>query len=189
MKKTYNTYKKSGVNMASANKLVNYISKISRKTYKKNTELKSFQNIGSFGSIFDPAKLKMKNPLIVSSTDGVGTKVEIANKFKMYNTIGIDLVAMCVNDLLVQGAKPVFFLDYIAVNKINTNKLKKILKGIVDGCKLADCALVGGETAEMPGTYGKNKFDLAGFAVGLVEKNKLLIKSKIKLNNVILAVP
>ncbi len=175
--------------MASANKLVNYISKISRKTYKKNTELKSFQNIGSFGSIFDPAKLKMKNPLIVSSTDGVGTKVEIANKFKMYNTIGIDLVAMCVNDLLVQGAKPVFFLDYIAVNKINTNKLKKILKGIVDGCKLADCALVGGETAEMPGTYGKNKFDLAGFAVGLVEKNKLLIKSKIKLNNVILAVP
>ena len=189
MKKTYNTYKKSGVNMAVANKLVNYISKISRKTYKKNTETRSFKNIGSFGSIFDFAQLKMKNPLIVSSTDGVGTKIEIANKFKKYNTIGIDLVAMCVNDLLVQGAKPIFFLDYIAINKLKLNKVKKILDGIVTGCKLSDCALIGGETAEMPGTYEKNKFDLAGFAVGLVERKKLLNKNKIKLNDVILAVP
>ena len=109
MKIAYNTYKKSGVNMAVANKLVNYISKISGKTYKKNTETKSFRNIGSFGSIFNLSQLKMKNPLIVSSTDGVGTKIEIANKFKKYNTIGIDLVAMCVNDLIVQGAKPIFF--------------------------------------------------------------------------------
>ena len=109
MKKTYNTYKKSGVNMAAADKLVKYISKISKKTYKKNTEIKSFKNIGSFGSIFDLKNLKMKKPLIVSSTDGVGTKVEIANKFKKYNTIGIDLVAMSVNDLIVQGAKPIFF--------------------------------------------------------------------------------
>ena len=109
MKKTYNTYKKSGVNMATADKLVNYISKISRKTYKKNTEIKSFKNIGSFGSIFDLSKLKMNNPIIVSSTDGVGTKIEIANQLKKYNTIGIDLVAMCVNDLIVQGAKPIFF--------------------------------------------------------------------------------
>ena len=175
--------------MATANKLVNYISKISRKTYKKNTETKSFRNIGSFGSIFDMSQLKMKNPLIVSSTDGVGTKIEIANKFKKYNTIGIDLVAMCVNDLIVQGARPIFFLDYIAVNKLKLSKVKKIIDGIVSGCKLADCALVGGETAEMPGTYEKNKFDLAGFAVGLVEKKKLLIKNKIKLNDVILAVP
>ena len=175
--------------MATANKLVNYISKISRKTYKKNTETKNFRNIGSFGSIFDLSKSKLKNPLIVSSTDGVGTKIEIANKFKKYNTIGIDLVAMCVNDLIVQGAKPIFFLDYIAINKLKINKVKKILDGIVTGCKMADCALVGGETAEMPGTYEKNKFDLAGFAVGLVEKNKLLIKNKIKSNNVILAVP
>ena len=189
MKKVYNTYKKSGVNMANANKLVNYISKISRKTYKKNTETKSFKNIGSFGSIFDLKQLKMNNPLIVSSTDGVGTKIEIANEFKKFNTIGIDLVAMCVNDLIVQGAKPIFFLDYIAVNKLKLNKIKKILDGIVSGCKLAGCALIGGETAEMPGTYGKNKFDLAGFAVGLVEKNKLLIKNKIKLNDVVLAVP
>jgi len=189
MKNTYNTYKKSGVNMATANKLVNYISKISRKTYKKNTETKNFRNIGSFGSIFDLSKSKLKNPLIVSSTDGVGTKIEIANKFKKYNTIGIDLVAMCVNDLIVQGAKPIFFLDYIAIDKLKINKVKKILDGIVKGCKIADCALVGGETAEMPGTYEKNKFDLAGFAVGLVEKNKLLIKNKIKSKNIILAVP
>ena len=175
--------------MATANKLVNYISKISRKTYKKNTETKNFRNIGSFGSIFDLSKSKLKNPLIVSSTDGVGTKIELANKFKKYNTIGIDLVAMCVNDLIVQGAKPIFFLDYIAINKLEINKVKKILDGIVTGCKMAECALIGGETAEMPGTYEKNKFDLAGFAVGLVEKNKLLIKNKIKSKNIILAVP
>ncbi len=175
--------------MAAANKLVKYISKISRKTYKKNTETKSFRNIGSFGSIFNLSQLKMKNPLIVSSTDGVGTKIEIANKFKKYNTIGIDLVAMCVNDLIVQGAKPIFFLDYIAINKLKLNKVKKILDGIVSGCKLSECALIGGETAEMPGTYSKNKFDLAGFAVGLVEKKNLLTKSNIKLNDIILAIP
>jgi len=189
MKKNYNTYKKSGVNMAAANKLVNYISKISVKTYKKNTETKSFKNIGSFGSVFDFSHLKMNNPLIVSSSDGVGTKIEIANKIKKFNTIGTDLVAMCVNDLIVQGAKPIFFLDYIAINKIKFNKVKKILDGIVYGCKLADCALIGGETAEMPKTYGKNKFDLAGFAVGLVEKKNLLTKNKIIPNDIILAVP
>ena len=175
--------------MANAADLVNYISKISRKTYKKNTEKKSFKNIGSFGSIFDLSQLKMNNPIIVSSTDGVGTKIEIANMIKKYNTIGIDLVAMCVNDLIVQGAKPIFFLDYIAINKLNLNKVKKILGGIVHGCKLAGCALVGGETAEMPGTYQKNKFDLAGFAVGLVEKKNLLTKHKIKLDDIVLAVP
>ena len=175
--------------MAAADKLVSYISKISRKTYKKNTESKSFKNIGSFGSIFDFSSLKMKNPIIVSSTDGVGTKIEIANKFKKYNTIGIDLVAMCVNDLIVQGAKPIFFLDYIAVDKLRYVKVKKILDGIVEGCRLAGCSLIGGETAEMPGTYSKNKFDLAGFAVGLVEKKKLLTKNKIKENDIVLAVP
>jgi len=175
--------------MATANKLVKYISKISRKTYKKNTEIKSFKNIGSFGAIFDFSSLKMKHPLIVSSTDGVGTKIELANQFKKYNTIGIDLVAMCVNDLVVQGAKPIFFLDYIAINKLKIKKVKKILDGIVQGCKLAECALIGGETAEMPGTYSKNKFDLAGFAVGLVEKKNLLIKNNIKPDDVVLAIP
>ena len=175
--------------MAAADKLVKFISKISRKTHKKNTETKSFKNIGSFGSIFDFSSLKMNHPLIVASTDGVGTKIEIANQFKKYNTIGIDLVAMCVNDLLVQGAKPIFFLDYLAINKLKINKVKKILDGIILGCKLAECALVGGETAEMPETYGKNKFDLAGFAVGLVEKKKLLSKNNIKLNDIVLAIP
>ena len=131
----------------------------------------------------------MKKPIIVSSTDGVGTKIEIANQIKKYNTIGIDLVAMCVNDLIVQGAKPIFFLDYIAVNKLNLNKTKKIINGIVKGCISANCALVGGETAEMPGTYQKNKFDLAGFAVGVVESKFLLTKKKIKNNNIILAIP
>ena len=189
MKSTYNTYKKSGVNMAAANKLVNYITKISRKTYNKNTELKSFKNIGSFGSIFDLSHLKMKKPIIVSSTDGVGTKLEIANKFKKYNSIGIDLVAMSVNDLIVQGAKPIFFLDYIATNKLELHKFKKILNGIVKGCKFSGCALIGGETAEMPKTYEKGKFDLAGFAVGLVEKKNLLTKDKIKRNDIILAIP
>ena len=175
--------------MAVADKLVNYISKISRKTYKKKIDTKSFNNIGSFGSIFDLSSLKMNHPLIVSSTDGVGTKIEIANQIKKYNTIGIDLVAMCVNDLIVQGAKPIFFLDYIAINKLKLNKVKKILEGIVSGCKLSGCALIGGETAEMPGTYTKNKFDLAGFAVGLVEKKNLLTKNNIKLNDIILAIP
>ena len=189
MKETYNSYKKSGVNMAAANKLVNYISKISRKTCKKNKEIGSFKNIGSFGSIFDLSQLKMRNPVIVSSTDGVGTKIEIANKIKKFNTIGIDLVAMCVNDLIVQGARPIFFLDYIAVDRLKINKVKKILDGIVEGCSQAGCALIGGETAEMPGTYEKNKFDLAGFAVGVVEKKLLLTKSKIKNNDIVLGVP
>ena len=189
MKKTYNTYNKSGVNMAAADKLVNYISKIASKTYKKDKQANSFKNIGSFGSVFDLGQLKMKNPIIVSSTDGVGTKLELASKFKKYNSIGQDLVAMCVNDIIVQGAKPIFFLDYIAVNKLKLNKVKKIINGIVAGCKLANCSLVGGETAEMPGTYGKNKFDLAGFAVGIVEKKNLLTKKKIKVKNIILAVP
>tara|TARA_B100000029_G_scaffold220736_1_gene218425 strand:- start:6709 stop:7755 length:1047 start_codon:yes stop_codon:yes gene_type:complete len=189
MKKTYNTYKKSGVNMATADKLVKYISKISRKTYKKYSEINSFKNIGSFGSVFDLSHLKMKKPIIVSSTDGVGTKIEISNRFKKYNTIGIDLVAMCVNDLIVQGAKPIFFLDYIATNKLKLPNAKKIIDGIVKGCIESECALLGGETAEMPGTYEKNKLDLAGFAVGAVEKKFLLTKNKIKINDIILAIP
>ena len=175
--------------MAAADKLVKYIAKISRKTYKRNKETKSFKNIGSFGSIFDLSQFKMKNPIIVSSTDGVGTKIEITNYLKKFNTIGIDLVAMCVNDLIVQGAKPIFFLDYIAINKLKINKVKKILNGIVEGCIKAECSLVGGETAEMPGTYENNKYDLAGFAVGIVEKKFLLNKDKIKKNDIILAIP
>ena len=167
MNKKLFTYKKSGVNIGAADKFVNFISKISTK--KKGN--KKLNNIGGFGSISDIPN-NVKKPKIVACTDGVGTKIEIANLLDKYDTIGIDLVAMSVNDLIVQGAKPILFLDYISINKIDLKKLKSILKGIVKGCEIANCELVGGETAEMPGTYEKGKFDIAGFAVGVVdEKN------------------
>ena len=124
----------------------------------------------------------------MTSTDGVGTKIEIANELNKYNSIGIDLVAMCVNDVIVQGAQPIVFLDYISINKIDQKKLQSIIKGIIKGCSISKCNLVGGETAEMPGTYSKGKFDIAGFVVGLVEKKKLII-NKIKKDNVVLAIP
>ena len=139
--------------------------------------------------MFDISNLNIKNPVIVSCTDGVGTKIDLANKFKKFDTIGIDLVAMCVNDLIVQGARPLFFLDYIAVGKLNLNKTKKILKGIFKGCKISKCKLIGGETAEMPGIYSKHKFDLAGFSVGIVSKEKILNKYNVKNNDIILALP
>ena len=186
MKKTKNSYKKSGVNIETADKLTRYIKNISQRTFNKNSNK---NNIGNFASIFDLSSQKIKDPIIVSSTDGVGTKIEIANKFKKFDTIGIDLVAMCVNDLIVQGAKPLFFLDYIATGKLKLNQMKIIIRSIIKGCKISDCALVGGETAEMPGTYENNKFDLAGFSVGIVSKKKLLIKNKVKDNDVILAIP
>ena len=129
MKKIKNSYKKSGVNISVANKLVNHISKISRNNVKKTDKSIGAENIGAFGSSFDISKIKIKDPIIVSSTDGVGTKIDLANRFKKFDTIGIDLVAMCVNDLIVQGAKPLFFLDYIAVGKLKLNKTKKNLKG------------------------------------------------------------
>ena len=162
---------------------------MSKKSVKKTRSLSKKEEIGGFGSLFDISNIKIKDPVIVSCTDGVGTKIELANKLKKFDTIGIDLVAMCVNDLIVQGAKPLFFLDYIAVGKLNLNKTKKILKGIFQGCKISDCKLIGGETAEMPGTYSKDKFDLAGFSVGLVSKQKILDKSNVKNGNIILAIP
>ena len=184
MNKKLFTYKKSGVNIAAADKFVNFISKISSK--KRGN--KKFNNIGGFGSISDIPN-NIKKPKIVACTDGVGTKVEIANLLNKYDTIGIDLVAMSVNDLIVQGAKPILFLDYISINKIDLKKLKSILKGISKGCEIANCELVGGETAEMPDTYEKGKFDIAGFAVGIVDENKILKINKIKKGNLILAVP
>ncbi len=189
MKKMQNSYKKSGVNISLANKLVKYIAKLSRKDVKKRNDTFNKENIGGFGSLFDISKLKIKNPVIVSCTDGVGTKIDLANKFKKFDTIGIDLVAMCVNDLIVQGAKPLFFLDYIAVGKLNLGITKRIIKGIIKGCKLSNCLLIGGETAEMPGTYSKEKFDLAGFCVGIVSKNKILSKKNIKDQDLIIAIP
>ncbi len=177
------TYSKSGVNISKADSFVKFISSLSKKSNKSG----DFKNIGGFGAI-SPIPEKLKEPQIVTSTDGVGTKIEIANDLYKFDTIGIDLVAMCVNDLVVQGAKPYLFLDYISVSKIDLKKLKDLVKGIIKGCKIANCKLVGGETAEMPGTYTKGKFDIAGFAVGLVEKKKILNK-KIKNKDLILAIP
>ena len=184
MNKKNFTYKKSGVNINAADNFVNFISRISSKKRGK----KKFSNIGGFGSI-TAIPNNIKQPQIVACTDGVGTKIEIANILNKFDTIGIDLVAMSVNDLIVQGAKPLLFLDYISINKIDLPKLKSIIKGIVNGCKQSRCELVGGETAEMPGTYEKGKFDIAGFAIGIVEKNKILQKNKIKKNDLILAIP
>ena len=182
-KRTF-TYKKSGVDINSSDKFVKYISNISSK--KKGQ--KKFNNIGGFGSITNLPN-NLKNPKIVACTDGVGTKIEIANTLNKFDTIGIDLVAMSVNDLIVQGAKPLIFLDYISINKIDLTKLKLIIKGILKGCKQSGCELVGGETAEMPGTYEKGKFDIAGFAVGSVDKNKILSKNKIKKNDLVVSIP
>ena len=189
MKKIKNSYKKSGVDISLASKLVEHISSLSRKDDKKTKNSFNKDVIGGFGSLFDISKVNIKDPVLVSCTDGVGTKVDLANKFKKFDTIGIDLVAMCINDLIVQGAKPLFFLDYIAVDKLNLKKTKKILKGIFDGCKISNCKLIGGETAEMPGIYSRNKFDLAGFSVGIISKKKILSKKNVKKNNIILAIP
>ena len=184
MNKNLFTYKKSGVNIKAADKFISFISGISSKKRgnKKNS------NIGGFGSISDLPK-DIKYPKIVACTDGVGTKIEVANILKKYDTIGIDLVAMSVNDLIVQGAKPLFFLDYISINKIDLKKMKSIIRGIVKGCDISQCSLVGGETAEMPDTYEKGKFDIAGFAVGVTDKKKILNKNKIKKGDLILAIP
>ena len=189
MKKNENSYKKSGVDISLANKLVKHISKISRKNDKKSKGPIKKDVIGGFGSLFDLGSTKIKDPILVSCTDGVGTKIDIANKLKKFDTIGVDLVAMCVNDLIVQGARPLFFLDYIAVGKLELKKIKKILKGIFKGCQISECKLIGGETAEMPGIYSKDKFDLAGFSVGIVSKKKLLDKKNVKKNDIILAIP
>ena len=175
MKKQKFTYEKSGVNINAADNFVKFISNIS----SKNKGKKKFNNIGGFGSISNIPN-HFKKPKIVACTDGVGTKVEIANILNKYDTIGIDLVAMSVNDLIVQGAKPLLFLDYISINKIDLNKLKSIIKGILKGCEISECELVGGETAEMPGTYEKGKFDIAGFAVGIVDEKKYYIKKILK---------
>ena len=184
MKKNKFTYEKSGVNINASDKFIKFISNIST----KNKGKKKFKNIGGFGSISDiPSNLR--KPKIVACTDGVGTKIEIANLIKKYDTIGIDLVAMSVNDLIVQGAKPLFFLDYIALGKLELKKTKKILKGILQGCKISNCKLIGGETAEMPGIYSKNKFDLAGFSVGIVSKKKILSKKNVRRDDLIFAIP
>tara|TARA_B100001057_G_scaffold280382_1_gene280811 strand:- start:1110 stop:2129 length:1020 start_codon:yes stop_codon:yes gene_type:complete len=186
MKKKLISYKDSGVDINSANNFTKHIAKFAKKDVQNSSNL---NNIGSFNALFDISKLNIKDPVIVSCTDGVGTKLDLSEKFNKLQTIGIDLVAMCVNDLIVQGARPLFFLDYIAIDKLKIKKVKKILKGILKGCKIANCKLIGGETAEMPGIYKKDKFDLAGFSVGVISKKKILNINNVSDKDVILAVP
>jgi len=168
------SYSKSGVSINKGNKFVSEIKNI----LNKNNNIKT-QNIGGFAGLF-PINKNIKNPILVSATDGVGTKLEIADKLGKHDTIGIDLVAMCVNDIIVTKAKPLFFLDYLATGRLNLKIGKSVIKGIVNGCRQAGCVLLGGETAEHPGVFPKNKYDLAGFSVGVIDKKDLNKKTKLK---------
>lgn len=145
--------------------------------------------LGSFGGMFDLSSLNLKEPVLVSGTDGVGTKLLLAIEADKHDTIGIDCVAMCVNDILAQGAEPLFFLDYIATGKTDPVKMEQIVKGVADGCEQAGAALIGGETAEMPDMYGADDYDLAGFTVGAVEKQKLITEGAVKEGDTLIGIP
>lgn len=164
------TYAAAGVDIDKGNLLVNRIKPLVRATSRPGADTE----IGGFGGLFDIGSLGYNHPVLVSSTDGVGTKLKVAHALNKHDTIGIDLVAMCVNDLVVQGAEPLYFLDYFATGKLDDDVAYQVIKGIADGCKEAGCALIGGETAEMPGMYGEGEYDLAGFTVGAVEKENIL---------------
>jgi len=170
------TYADAGVDIEKADHLVETIKKIAKKTRRTGV----MGEIGGFGGLFSLNTANMKNPVLVSSTDGVGTKLKIAFLMNRHDTVGIDLVAMCVNDIAVQGARPLFFLDYLATGKLKTVTVTDIIKGVGEGCIQADCALIGGETAEMPGFYRENEYDLAGFAVGIVDNSKIVDGSEIR---------
>ncbi len=163
-------YEKAGVSLEAGYESVRRI----RKHIDKTRRPGMMGGIGSFGGLFDLSMLNMKEPVLVSGTDGVGTKLKLAMMMNKHDTIGQDAVAMCVNDIIAQGAQPLFFLDYIAVGKNSPEKIEQIVKGVADGCVLANCALVGGETAEMPDMYGEEDYDIAGFAVGAVEKSDII---------------
>lgn len=167
------SYKQSGVDIDAGNQLVNTIKPLAKATAR----LGSNPDLGGFGALFDLKKCNFKDPVLVSSTDGVGTKLRVAIECGWHETIGIDLVAMSVNDLVVQGAEPLFFLDYFACSKLDVEVATKVISGIAKGCKIAGCALIGGETAEMPGMYNSGDYDLAGFAVGAVEREAILPKT------------
>ena len=179
------TYASSGVNIEKANDLIEEIKPIIKNTQRLGAD----GTIGGFGGIFDIGLLNYNDPLLVSSTDGVGTKLLVAIENDFYDNIGIDLVAMCVNDLIVQGAEPLYFLDYFATGQLSNSIAKKIIKSISDGCIESNCALIGGETAEMPGLYEKGHFDLAGFSVGVVERNKLWPKQNIEKGDLLIGLP
>ncbi|MGM0379947.1 MAG: phosphoribosylformylglycinamidine cyclo-ligase [Bacillota bacterium] len=174
------TYESSGVNIEKGNEAVDQIKNSVKNTYNENV----LGDLGSFGGLFQLDN-NLKNPVLVSGTDGVGTKLKVAFLANKHDTIGIDLVAMCVNDILCQGAKPLFFLDYVATGEIEPKNIKSIVKGISEGCKQSKIPLLGGETAEMPGFYKKSEYDLAGFAVGICEKDKLITGQRIKNGDVL----
>jgi phosphoribosylformylglycinamidine cyclo-ligase len=174
-------YKKAGVDIDKANLLVDAIKGMVKKTSRREV----LGSIGGFGAFFQFPKSKIKNPVLVSSCDGVGTKLKVAFLAGIHDTVGIDLVAMSVNDVLCSGAEPLFFLDYIATGKIETHVYKDVMKGIVEGCRQAHCALVGGETAEMPGMYKAGEYDLAGFCVGMVDRNKILGPQRVKIGDAV----
>ncbi|MGL5766598.1 MAG: phosphoribosylformylglycinamidine cyclo-ligase [Sarcina sp.] len=178
------TYKDAGVNIEEGYKSVSLIKNYAKKTLSEYV----LSGLGSFGAFVELPE-GYKKPVLVSGTDGVGTKLEIAFKMKKYDTVGIDCVAMCVNDILCHGAKPLFFLDYIACGKLNANVAADLVKGISDGCLMSGCSLVGGETAEMPGFYSDGEYDMAGFAVGVVDKEDIVDGSKIVEGDVLVGIP
>ncbi|SHG37337.1 phosphoribosylformylglycinamidine cyclo-ligase [Thermosyntropha lipolytica DSM 11003] len=179
------TYKEAGVDIEAAGRAVEMIKKWTEMTRRKEV----LSSIGAFGGFFALDVDKYREPVLVSGTDGVGTKLRIAQLTGRHDTVGIDLVAMCVNDILVHGAEPLFFLDYIAVGRLKPEMIEELVKGISLGCKEAGCALIGGETAELPGFYKEDEYDLAGFAVGVVEKKKLIDGSRIEEGDIIIALP
>jgi phosphoribosylformylglycinamidine cyclo-ligase len=173
------TYAGAGVDIDKANKLVSTINEIAKQTPRSGV----MGEIGGFGGLFSPNLANLDRPVLVSSTDGVGTKLKIAFMLDKHDTVGIDLVAMCVNDIIVQGATPLFFLDYLSMGNLDSQRVASIIRGIGEGCKQAKCALLGGETAEMPGFYQGNEYDMAGFAVGIVDNSKIVDGTEIRVGH------
>ena len=178
------TYADAGVDIDKANKLVDTIGAIAKKTFRSGV----ISDIGGFGGLFSLNLANLDRPVLVSSTDGVGTKLKIAFMLDKHDTVGIDLVAMCVNDIIVQGAKPLFFLDYLSMGKIDNQRVANIIKGIADGCRQAQCPLIGGETAEMPGFYETNEYDMAGFTVGIVDNSKIIDGTEIRVGHKLIGI-
>lgn len=179
------TYKQSGVDIDEGNRAVDLIKGKIKTTYDNNV----IGDLGNFSGLYSLKDFtNMTEPVLLSSTDGVGTKLKLAQMMNKHDTVGIDLVAMCVNDLICQGAKPLFFLDYIATGKLVAEQVEQIVSGIVEGCKMAGCALVGGETAEMPGMYSEDEYDLAGFSVGIADREKIVSGKNVKSGDTLIGV-
>jgi phosphoribosylformylglycinamidine cyclo-ligase len=183
MKESF-TYADAGVDIDKANKLVDTIGEIAKQTFRTGV----ISDIGGFGGLFSLNLANLDRPVLVSSTDGVGTKLKIASMLDKHDTVGIDLVAMCVNDIIVQGAKPLFFLDYLSMGKIDNQRVANIIKGIADGCKQAQCPLLGGETAEMPGFYETGEYDMAGFSVGIVDNSNIIDGTEIRVGHKLIGI-